>query len=334
MISTSFSIGGRDGRRSVSGWKIAAGVLSVALMSTVWAERADAKVLELWVQGQAGGIYGIYGTEDFDPAAGVNPDESAATDDFFKVHSGGTVGAQVGVELFFIDAIIDFQQFYNDEGLSATLTLFMLGFDWDFPLSENWEISPYGMGGFAFATYNNDWLKDDQKISRADLEGRGAVARLGARLEYKLHEMFRIGVDGGAGYHYMLQTDKAANDLEGHSHGFHAYVMGVVRFQWEPFAQDEKKKTSPEPEGGEPMNLEDPVQDSPPADEPPSAHSPPPASSPPPAEPAPAADEGSQSESSPPAADDAPEENAGEDEMDEGETGGGEAGDGEETDEK
>jgi hypothetical protein len=241
-------------------------ILTVAfglLLSPVGEARA--KVLELWVQGQGGGIYGLYGAEDYDPVA----DDHPVSDDFFKSHRGGSFGAQVGIELFFVDAIIDFQQFYDENGLSATLTCFMLGFDWDFALSQSWEVTPYGMGGFAFATFNNDWLKEDYQINRADLEARGAVVRLGARLEYKLHEMFRLGVDGGIGYHYILQEDKLANDLEGHSHGFHAYIMGMVRFQWEPFKKDEKDEADDDDVQIEddPVPLEDPVKHGEPAGE-------------------------------------------------------------------
>lgn len=213
--------------------------LIVATAALLFSQRADAKVLEIWLQGQGGGMYGFYGTEKFDPATDV----SVAQDDFFQLHSGGTFGFQLGVEVFFVDVIIDFAQFYNDNGLSATLTCFMLGFDWDFSLSKRWELTPYGMGGFALGTYNNSWLeKEKPQIAFDDLQARGVLARVGARLEFKLHEMLRIGVDAGAGYHYMLQTDKTANDLDGHSHGFHGYVMGIVRFQWEPFKKKKKEK--------------------------------------------------------------------------------------------
>jgi hypothetical protein len=105
--------------------------------------------------------------------------------------------------------------------------------------------------------------------------------------------MFRIGVDGGGGYHYMLQTDKAANDLEGHSHGFHAYVMGVVRFQWEPFAKDEEKKRETVEQN--PVPLDDPLESegsqegAPPATEAPPAQNDPPQGGA--AEPTPSAEE-------------------------------------------
>ncbi len=200
---------------------------------------ARAKVLELWLQAQGGGMYGFYGTEKYDPANQVSP----ATDDFFKSHSGAAFGAQAGVELFFVDVILDFAQFADQNGLSGTLTCFMLGFDWDFQLSNRWEVTPFGNVGFALATYDNGWLKKEYpQIAKADLSARGLVARTGARLELKLHEMFRLGVEAGAGYHYMLQTDKASNDLEGHSHGFHGYVMALVRFQWEPFRRSKPKE--------------------------------------------------------------------------------------------
>lgn len=229
-------------------------LVAVVLGGSLFARSADAKLLEIWVQGQAGGIYGFYGTEKYDPIQS----ESPAQDDFFRMNSGGTFGLQVGVEIFFIDVIMDFAQYYDGNGLSSTLTCFMLGFDWDFALSRRWELTPYVMGGFALATYNNSWVKKDYpQIALADLKGRGALARTGLRLEFKLHEMFRVGVDGGVGYHYMLQTDKAANDMEGHSHGFHGYVMGIVRFQWEPFRKKEEKKYDDFHEGYEPKGSDE-----------------------------------------------------------------------------
>ena len=216
----------------------AAGLIAAAAVM-FFVGRADAKVLELYLQAQGGGIYGIYGTEKYDPAR----DPSPADSDFFKIYSGGSFGLHVGAEVFFIEIAMDFMQFYTDKGLSANLVCILLGFDWDFPISRRWEITPYVYGGFALATYSIDWLrKRYPQISRGDLQGRGGIARLGARLEFKLHEMFRIGVEGGGGYHYMFQEDSYANDQEGHSHGFHAYIMGIIRFQWEPFKKKKKKK--------------------------------------------------------------------------------------------
>ncbi len=208
---------------------------------------ARAKVLELWVQVQGGGLYGLYGTEKFDPATDVSP----ATDDFFRSHSGAGFGVQVGIELFFVDVVVDFLQLADGNGLSGTLTCFLLGYDWDFELGDRWVLTPFGLVGFGLATYDNSWLeKEYPQISKADLQARAALLRLGTRLEFKLHELFRVGLEGGIGYHYVLQTDKAANDLEGHSHGFHVYGMGILRFQWEPFAQKERgepAESQPEP---------------------------------------------------------------------------------------
>jgi len=194
--------------------------------------RADAKILELWVQAQGGGMYGMYGTEKYDPASSISP----AQDDFFRAHSGGVFGGQAGIELFFVDVVVDFAQFYDKNGLSGTLTSFMLGFDWDFAIGRRWEVTPFGLVGFGLATFDNSWLrKEYPQIGKADLSARAALVRAGARLEFKIVEMLRLGVEAGVGYHYEIATDKAANDLEGHSHGFHGYVMGLVRFQWEPF---------------------------------------------------------------------------------------------------
>ena len=57
------------------------------------AQPGEAKILELWVQGQGGGLYGFYGTEDYDPGQ----DQSPAEDDFFAAHSGGACGVHAGV---------------------------------------------------------------------------------------------------------------------------------------------------------------------------------------------------------------------------------------------
>ncbi|MCD6496926.1 MAG: hypothetical protein J7M25_01295 [Deltaproteobacteria bacterium] len=234
--------------------------ISFAVVSFGVGGRAEAKILELWLQAQGGGMYGMYGTEKYDPASSISP----AQDDFFRAHSGGLFGAQAGIELFFVDVVVDFAQFYDHNGLSGTLTSFMLGFDWDFAIGRRWEVTPFGLVGFGLATFDNSWLrKEYPQIDKADLSARAALVRVGARLEFKIVEMLRLGVEAGVGYHYEIATDKAANDLEGHSHGFHGYVMGLVRFQWEPFRHRRHRRPTGVVVPGPPAPVASPQQPAP-----------------------------------------------------------------------
>ena len=218
--------------------------LSLILAALVWTgapRPASAKLLELTLKVHGGGFAGLYGTEDYDPLTG--PVGEVAGKDFFKERSGAAFGATLGVEVLFVDFVYEFYQFADEDGLSSTLNNLMIGFDWDFRAGEKWVITPYLMAGFGFATQNNSWLqKKYPQIALEDLDSRIAQVRLGLTFERKLGRFFRLGLEVGAGYHYAMQTATEANDLDGHSHGFHVMGNLYLAFVWNVFEQKEKPR--------------------------------------------------------------------------------------------
>ncbi len=272
---------------------------------------ASAKILELTLRVHGGGIAGLYGTENYDPLSS-DPDLAAVSGkDFFKERRGAAFGATAGIEVFFIDVIYEFYQLADADGLGSTLNNILLGFDWDFKAGEHWVFTPYIVSGIGLATQNNSWLKKKYpQIALEDLNSRIVQVRIGLQIERRLGRFFRIGFEVGAGYHYMITaaSDTAANDLEGHSHGFHVLGNISLAFVWDPFEPKKKtavKKTSgpqwqednsqtPAPTGRPDAPSTAPVREPPPAapvrettPAPPPREPPPPAKQTPPSNPTP-----------------------------------------------
>lgn len=204
---------------------------------------ASAKLLELTLKVHGGGFAGIYGTESYDPLS-THPDlAEVAGKDFFKERRGGTFGFTLGVEVLFVDLVYEFYQFADLDGLGSTLNNLLVGFDWDFRAGERWVITPYILAGIGLATQNNAWLKKKYpQISNEDLDSKIVQVRLGLTFERMLGRFFRLGFEAGIGYHYSMQTVKAANDLDGHSHGFHVMGNLYVAFVWNVFGKKEEPR--------------------------------------------------------------------------------------------
>jgi len=215
----------------------------VGLVGLAGPSPAEAKLLELQLRVHGGGLAGIYGTEEYDPS-NTDPDLAAvAGEDFFKARSGGCFGGTLNVEVLFIDFTYEFYQLVDNNGLNSTLNNFLVGFDWDFRAGRKWVITPYLLAGFGLATQNNSWLaKEYPQIALADLESRMVMTRIGIRFEYMVGKFFRLGFDIGGGYHYGMTTASAANDLDGHSHGFHVIGNISLAFVWNVFAKEKKKQ--------------------------------------------------------------------------------------------
>ena len=89
--------------------------------------------------------------------------------DFYKERRGATFGANLGVEVLFVDLIYEFYQFADGDGLSSTLNNFMVGFDWDFAAGAKWLFTPYVRTGFGLATQNMDlFLREYRETLGAD----------------------------------------------------------------------------------------------------------------------------------------------------------------------
>ncbi len=235
--------------RSPGGWerrRLGAVLVGLVALGLVWGaapDRAEAKLLELQLRIYGGGLAGLYGTESFDPAATDPALRDLSGEDFFKARTGGFFGGSLNVEVLFVDLTYEFYQLVDDHGMGNTLNNFLVGFDWDFKAGEKWLVTPYLLAGFGLATKNNSWLaKEHPQIGLADLESRLVMVRVGLQIEYKLGRFFRLGFDLGAGYHYGINTVTAANDLDGHSHGFHIIGNVNLAFVWNVFQRKKPKE--------------------------------------------------------------------------------------------
>jgi hypothetical protein len=220
----------------------------LAVILSAGAPPAEAKLFELNIKIHGGGMGGLQLADSVDPA-NTDPELAAvAGEDFFLRRRGAMFGGVVGVEIFFIDIMYEFYQFADANGLSSTLSNIFIGFDWHFPAGKRWLFEPYVVGGIGFATHNNSWLaKKYPQIALEDLDSRIAQVRVGLRIELKLGDYFRLGIDGGFGYHYGMQTATMSNDLDGHSHGFHFMGSLYLSFVWEPWRPEKKKPSKPLP---------------------------------------------------------------------------------------
>ncbi len=226
--------------KSIGLWAMMVG--TVGLVCMAGPAPAEAKLLELQLRVHGGGLAGIYGTGDYDPANSTEVGD-AAGEDFFLSRRGGAFGGTLNVEVLFVDFTYEFYQLADSNGLGSTLNNFLVGFDWDFKTGKRWVITPYILAGFGLATQNNSWLdKEYPQIELADLESRMAITRIGIRAEVKLGKYFRLGFDVGGGYHYGMTTATSANNVEeGHSHGFHVIGNISLAFVWNVFPKKKEK---------------------------------------------------------------------------------------------
>jgi hypothetical protein len=203
---------------------------------------ANAKVLELFLQPQVGGVIGLYNQNKF-PWGDEERDLAGAEEDYFVVHQGGTYGFSAGLEFLFIDMVFEMNQTIKPGGISSTYVAWMLGFDADFQLSEVSEFTMYLFAGVALGTANDDWLKEEKpQINHDDLYAQIILARLGARYEYKFTKNIRLSIDGGIGVHVTQISQKPANSDGAQTSGVHAYGTIGIRIYFDVFGDDKNPK--------------------------------------------------------------------------------------------
>jgi len=179
------------------------------------ARGAEARLAELTLQIDGGGSIG----------RGTANDDTDT--DFFNVQSGGLFGAKIGLELLFIDATVEHQQFF-ESGLKGSWTQFLIGTDFDFPLSEDDKVrGTVGTGvGLGLGTMRTV----DPPLDKAQIETRGFVAQLLIDLDYRLSKSLFIGASLPIGYHYLFDGDQPANDPNSQSNGVHAMGLITLKF--------------------------------------------------------------------------------------------------------
>jgi hypothetical protein len=95
---------------------------AAAALAMADARQAEARILDLHLGADAGGITGWGSTPN--------------TPDFFQHTRGAGLGFDVGVKLLVFDLSARFTQVFNGSGTAGTLTQFLLGFVIDIPIGE------------------------------------------------------------------------------------------------------------------------------------------------------------------------------------------------------
>jgi hypothetical protein len=197
-------------------------ILGAALLAGVAAAvavpaRADARLVDLHLAANAGGMYG-WGT-------------TTNTPDFFHQAAGPGFGFEGGLKLLVFDFDVNFLQIIKDGGLDGTLIQFLAGIDVDLPagnakLQNGQSVNVIHIGiqaGGALGTGAPVSLP----ITNDQLADKGFVSRLRGSYEYYLNDFMAVGPELSVGYHYFL-GGQAINNAAAHSSGYH--LIGLVNF--------------------------------------------------------------------------------------------------------
>lgn len=205
-------------------------MLVTALGMLLSSQRAEARLLEIYADGYLGGMYGT--EPKFNSTITKKPDGSQGND-FFHDQSGGLLGARVGIEIFYTDIYIQFDQFLTPiPGVFTGSTLqAMLG--WDLGIgSGQWTGTLGAYGGMVFGfPYTPHFPIDNSQISTigAAVEGQGGV-------EYNLNRFLAVQMIATVGYHYMfagaqpVQLNIGGPSESTQTHGFHLMLKAGIRF--------------------------------------------------------------------------------------------------------
>jgi len=192
---------------------MAAALLAVVACPAV----AEARVIDLRLAGNAGGMFG-WGT-------------TSGTQDMFREAAGPGFGVEAGLKVLIFDVSVNVLQIVKGDGLSATLIQGMFGTDVDIPFGqtklENGHrvqvIHTGAEAGFVLGTNAPAMLP----VTNDQLADKGFTSRFRVAYEYFLNPFMGIGASGDFGYHYLL-GGQAINNTQDHSSGFH--LMGLASF--------------------------------------------------------------------------------------------------------
>jgi hypothetical protein len=204
---------------------------ALALVSLTTSARADLASLYAAIHG------GIAGGRATSGADGV--------DAFHDGASGGVAGALVGVEVLFIDAWVQHDQYVDGEGIAGTWTQIMAGLDLELELGapavgagpppKDGEASATAPGylevggavGFAVGTGQ----QVDPPLDNSEVTDKGVVAQLSFGAGLRLTDVVTFGVSVPLQYAYLYKNgaDVIAEDS---FYGESSYaVLGTLRFK-------------------------------------------------------------------------------------------------------
>jgi hypothetical protein len=213
-------------RRTTASLPIALSVGALALVAG--SGRAEAKLFEVFADAYVGGLYGT--EPKFNSVVTQKPDKTMGND-FFADNSGGLLGLRAGVEIFYTDIYLQFDQMVTGRGFSGSTLQAMLG--WDFGLGDGpWRGTLGAFGGMVFGfPYTPHFPIDNSQIATLGVAGevQGGAERV-------LNRLFRLQIIGTVGYHYMfggadsVVIDAQGNTQQTQTHGFHIMVKAGLRF--------------------------------------------------------------------------------------------------------
>jgi hypothetical protein len=175
---------------------------------------ARAGLFEVYGQVQAGGAFG-------------KGSANAPAKDFFETVQGLGAGGEVGVEVLYVDLMVDHTQFFDDH-LKASWTQFMAGVDHTFPMDDD-HVTQGTIGldaGYGIGTLQSLIDNPNAPVSR-----KGAVAELRVQGDRLLGRYAAVGLDLRLGYHFLTGAAPPAADpmLSTRSQGMH--MFGGVAFK-------------------------------------------------------------------------------------------------------
>ena len=204
--------------------------LALALAGAMTPAAADVVSLHFDVHG--GGAAG----------KGIGGDQKDAA--FHDGATGGTYGAEVGVEILFIDAWIAHDQFIGTDGSLRTWTEFMTGLDLDLALGDGPLLDEktgkrgpattyldLGLGlGFGVGTGQ----QVDPPLDYAQVTDKGFLFRVHAGIGRRINRVMSIGLvlPVEAGYLFKSGADAVANDLGTHYQSVQAALLLNLRLQF------------------------------------------------------------------------------------------------------
>ena len=200
---------------------------ALALLS--FSQRAEARLIELYGDAYLGAMYGTEPKFCVTNCYTYKPDGSHG-DDFFHDQSGGLLGARVGVEVFYTDFYLQFDQFMSPRGFSGSTLQAMLG--WDLGIgSGKWTGTLGAFGGLVFGfPYTPHFPIDTSQIATI-----GAAAEVQGGAEYNLNRFIALQLIGTVGYHYMFAGSQVITVGPGttdstQTQGFHLMFKAGIRF--------------------------------------------------------------------------------------------------------
>lgn len=207
-----------------------AAALPLAVAGTA---RADIASLDAQIQGGGSGGQGVDG-ELQDQA-------------FHDKVSGLTYGARVGVEILFIDAWVEHNQYISDgSDFLGTWTQFMTGLDFDFDVGGRkgdhslkdgtkggGYASGYGEVGFAVGYGVGTLQQVDPPLDNAQIDDKGFLGQISVGAGYRITRVLSVGVNVPMQVGYMFKSGVPANIMSNQYVSVEAAALLNLRMQFQ-----------------------------------------------------------------------------------------------------